>query len=38
MFTISKQDKLMRSLAYLKELNKRINRKSFTIPKINDLL
>jgi hypothetical protein len=38
MFTISKPDKLLRSLAVLRYLNKRIKRKTFTIPKINDLL
>jgi hypothetical protein len=38
MFTISKQDKSLRSLADLRELNKRIKRKLFPIPKINDLL
>jgi hypothetical protein len=38
MFTIAKPDKTLRSLADLRELNKRINRKPFSIPKINDLL
>ena len=38
MFTIPKPDKLLRSLADLRELNKRIKRKPFPIPKINDLL
>ena len=38
MFTISKPDKLWRSLADLRELNKMIKRKPFPIPKINDLL
>ena len=38
MFTISKPDKSLRSLADLRELNKRIKRKPFPIPKINDLL
>ena len=38
MFTITKPDKTLRSLADLRELNKRIKRKPFPIPKINDLL
>ena len=38
MFTIPKPDKSLRSLADLRELNKRIKRKPFPIPKINDLL
>jgi hypothetical protein len=38
MLTIAKQDKILRSLADLRELNKRIKRKPFPIPKINDLL
>jgi hypothetical protein len=38
MFTISRADKSLRSLAGLRELNKRIKRKPFPIPKINDLL
>jgi Reverse transcriptase (RNA-dependent DNA polymerase) len=38
MFTIAKSDKTLRSLADLRELNKRIKRKTFPIPKINDLL
>jgi hypothetical protein len=38
MFTIAKPDKPLRSLADLRELNKRIKRKPFPIPKINDLL
>jgi Reverse transcriptase (RNA-dependent DNA polymerase) len=38
MFTIAKPDKILRSLADLRELNKRIKRKPFPIPKINDLL
>jgi hypothetical protein len=38
MFTIAKPDKTLRSLAELRELNKRIKRKPFPIPKINDLL
>jgi hypothetical protein len=38
MFTIAKPDKTLRSLADLRELNKRIKRKPFPIPKINDLL
>jgi hypothetical protein len=37
-FTIAKPDKTLRSLADLRELNKRIKRKPFPIPKINDLL
>jgi hypothetical protein len=37
MFTISKPDKLLRSLADLRELHKRIKRKPIPIPKINDL-
>jgi hypothetical protein len=38
MFTIAKPDKTLRSLADLRELNKRIKRKPFPIPNINDLL
>jgi hypothetical protein len=38
MFTIAKPDKTLRSLADLRELNKRIKRKPFPISKINDLL
>jgi hypothetical protein len=38
MFIISKPDKSLRSLADLTELNKRIRKKPFPIPKINDLL
>jgi hypothetical protein len=38
MFTIAKPDKTLRSLADLRELNKRIKRKPFPTPKINDLL
>jgi hypothetical protein len=38
MFTISKPYKSLRSLADLRELNKRMKRKPFPIPKINDLL
>jgi hypothetical protein len=38
MFTISKPDKSLRALVDLRELNKRIKRKPFPIPKINDLL
>jgi hypothetical protein len=37
-FTISKPDKSLRSLADLRDLNKRITRKAFPIPKMNDLL
>jgi hypothetical protein len=38
MFTISKPDKSLRSLADFRELSKRVNRKPYSIPKINDLL
>ena len=38
MFTIVKPDGSLRSLADLRELNKRIKRKPFPLPKINDLL
>ena len=38
MFTISKPDGTLRSLADLRELNKRIRRKPFPLPKINDIL
>jgi hypothetical protein len=38
MFTVAKPGKALRSLADLRELNKRIKRKPFPIPKINDLL
>src|SRR5210317_1496078 len=38
MFTISKPDGTLRSLADFQELNKRIKRKPFPIPKIQDIL
>ena len=38
MFTIKKPDDSLRSLADLRELNKRIKRKPFPLPKINDML
>ena len=38
MFTISKPDGSLRSLADLRELNKRIKRTPFPIPKIQDML
>ena len=38
MFTISKPDGTLRSLADFRELNKRIKRKPFPIPKIHDML
>ena len=38
MFTISKPDGSLRSLADLRELNKRIKRKPYPLPKIADLL
>ena len=38
MFTILKPDKSLRSLADLRELNKRIKRKPFPLPKISDML
>ena len=38
MFTISKPDGSLRSLADLRELNKRIKRKPFPLPKIQDML
>ena len=38
MFTILKPDLSLRSLADLRELNKRIKRKPFPLPKINDML
>ena len=38
MFTISKPDGSLRSLADLRELNKRIRRHPFPIPKIQDML
>jgi hypothetical protein len=38
MFTIKKPDGSLRSLADLRELNKRIKRKPFPLPKINDML
>ena len=38
MFTISKPDGTLRSLADLRELNKRIKRKPYPIPKIQDML
>jgi hypothetical protein len=37
-FTIPKKDGTLRSIADLRELNKRIKRKPFPIPKIQDLL
>ena len=38
MFTIPKPDGTLRSLADLRELNKRIKRKPFPLPKITDML
>jgi len=38
MFTIKKPDGSLRSLADLRELNKRIKRKPFPLPKISDML
>ena len=38
MFTIPKPDGSLRSLADLRELNKRIKRKPYPLPKISDLL
>ncbi len=38
MFTIPKPDNTLRSLADLRELNKRIKRKPYPLPKITDLL
>ena len=38
MFTIKKPDGSLRSLADLRELNKRIKRKPFPLPKISDIL
>jgi hypothetical protein len=38
MFTIKKPDDSLRSLADLRELNKRIKRKPFPLPRINDML
>ena len=38
MFTISKPDGSLQSLADLRELNKRIKRHPFPIPKIQDML
>jgi hypothetical protein len=38
MFTVTKPDGSLRSLADLRELNKRIKRKPFPIPKIQDIL
>ena len=38
MFTIVKPDNSLRSLADLRDLNKRIKRNPFPLPKINDLL
>ena len=38
MFTINKPDGTLRSLADLRELNKRIVRKPFPLPKISDML
>ena len=37
-FTIPKKDGTLRSIADLRELNKRIKRKPFPIPKIQDML
>ena len=37
-FTIPKKDNTLRSIADLRELNKRIKRKPFPIPKIQDIL
>ena len=38
MFTVTKPDSTLRSIADLRELNKRIRRKPFPIPKIQELL
>ena len=38
MFTISKPDGSRRSLANLREVNKMIKRKLFSLPKITDML
>ena len=38
MFTVAKPDGSLRSLADLRELNKRIKRKPFPLPKISDML
>ena len=38
MFTIAKPDGTLRLLADLRELNKRIRRKPFPLPKINEML
>jgi transposase InsO family protein len=38
MFTVKKPDGSLRSLADLRELNKRIKRKPYPLPKINDIL
>ena len=38
MFTVLKPDKSLRSLADLRELNKRIKRKPYPLPKITDML
>jgi hypothetical protein len=38
MFTVSKKDKTLRSIADLREVNKRISRKPYLIPKIQELL
>ena len=38
MFTINKQDGTLHSLADLRELNKKIVRKPFPLPKISDML
>ncbi len=37
-FTIQKKDGTLRSITDLQELNKRIKRKPFSIPKIQDML
>ena len=37
-FTVTKPDSTLRSIADLRELNKRIRRKPFPIPKIQELL
>ena len=38
MFTVTKKDQTLRSIADLREVNKRIRRKPFPIPKIQELL
>ena len=38
MFTVSKKDHTLRSIADLREVNKRIRRKPYPIPKIQELL